>query len=307
MRARLRSAPVIAMATLVAVGLLATPGSANPRVRSTHQEGQSSDRGSSVSSDKREGHPTSARPGSGTSGSSRSSSAKERDTSRRSPDPSAASKEGLKNTGTVKIAFVGDTTANNNDPHPGCPFRMDLYGFQAGTYAVTVRAHAPTGSGMLTQDSVTLSSSARGNEFQLSRTYDVAAALSSYTPHPQQGYHVRLDVTRSDAGGNGSKTKVFWLECATAVQGVSEEVDGGTDGGTDGTTDDDDTAVLGITATNTDRQGVAVGAAGSDVTPSMGGVLAFTGISLAALLLAALVLMGAGGGLLKGRRASTKG
>lgn len=270
MRARLRSTPVIAMAALVAIGLLATPGSA-------HQQGKRSEQGSSASSsDKKKTPPTSSNGSSDT-------------TSRRpSSDPSAAGKEGLKNTGTVKIAFVGDSTANNNDPHPGCPFRMDLYGFQAGTYAVTVRAHAPTGSGMLTQDSVTLSSSARGNEHQLSRTYDVTGALSSYTPHPQQGYHVRLDVTRSDARGNGSKTKVFWLDCAAAVEGASEQVNSGTD---------DDSGVLGITATNSDRQGAA----------AVGGELAYTGVPLVALLLAALVLLGAGGGMLKGRRASAKG
>ena len=70
--------------------------------------------------------------------------------------------EGGANTGSIKIAQVNDGTHPDNDPHPGsCVFRVDFYGFTAGTYDVTVALHPPTGRSVLQTDSVTISDNAK--------------------------------------------------------------------------------------------------------------------------------------------------
>lgn len=127
--------------------------------------------------------------------------------------PNSTSGSGVKNSGTIKVAQVGSGTEPNNEPHPGCTFRVDFYGFRAGTLALTISAISPTGDGTLATDSVTISRDARGSRYQTSRTYDVSSALAGYTA-AQQGYHLRVDAKRTDSNGQGSKTKVFWLDCA---------------------------------------------------------------------------------------------
>lgn len=133
--------------------------------------------------------------------------------------PAAA--QGVGNSGTIKIATVGSPTSNeDNEPHvAACVFRADYYGFRAATYNVTITGVAPTGGGQLTTDTVVISESANGNTYQTSKTYDLTGALSSITPHEQQGYHIRYDAKRAGSPGQGSKTKVFWLDCSPTTTG----------------------------------------------------------------------------------------
>jgi hypothetical protein len=137
----------------------------------------------------------------------------------------ATSKPG--NSGTIKISAVDSVADPSNEPHPGCSFRVDFYGFRAGTFDVTVSTQPPTGREVLLTDVVTLATDARGNELQLQKVYDVASML----PASDDGrWHLRVDVARQGQPGNGSKTKVFWLECPTdgtaAEQSFGSEADG---------------------------------------------------------------------------------
>jgi len=52
--------------------------------------------------------------------------------------------------------------------------------------------------------------------FDGSGTYDLSAALASFTPHPIQGFHVKLRVDVPDPGNPHAaykKFKVFWVKC----------------------------------------------------------------------------------------------
>lgn len=123
------------------------------------------------------------------------------------------------NNGTVKIDRMPFDNAPNNEPHVGCIFQVDFYGFDAGDLSADVifEAHPPTGSGLLLQDSIFIGeddASGGGSEAGLdaSRTYDLSKALASYAPHPQQGWHVKLTIHADGSQGADTKHKVFWVE-----------------------------------------------------------------------------------------------
>ncbi|MGI8658650.1 MAG: hypothetical protein ACR2K4_07775, partial [Candidatus Limnocylindria bacterium] len=95
------------------------------------------------------------------------------------------------NNGTIKIDGIPFDDHPNNEPHPGCIFQVDFYGFDQGDlYAnVLFEAIPPTGSGEdLLTDTVFIGeddNSGGGSERGLdaSRTYDLTAALQGLTPH----------------------------------------------------------------------------------------------------------------------------
>lgn len=255
MRARLGTILMVAALALLVVGSAATYVEAKPK-----DKGKSGDHSSST---KKPTPPGTGQPGATTPGAS----------------------QGVKNSGSIKVAQIGSGTEPDNGAKPGCTFRVDFYGFRAGVLDVTVSAIAPTGDATVATDQVTLSTSARGNEYQASRTYDVSGALGGLTAS-DQGYHLRVDVKRTDSHGNGSKSKVFWLDCApeTQVQGTYFERSNGV-------------RVLGLRTAN----GV-LGADGRRVAVSDGSVLEVLGVDLArtgaplkglSLLAIALAMLGA--------------
>ncbi len=123
------------------------------------------------------------------------------------------------NNGTIKIDGIPFDDHPNNEPHPGCIFQVDFYGFDQGDlYAnVLFEAIPPTGAGEdLLTDTVFIGeddNSGGGSERGLdaSRTYDLTAALQSFTPHPKQGYHVKLTIHADGSQGADTKHKVFWV------------------------------------------------------------------------------------------------
>jgi hypothetical protein len=123
------------------------------------------------------------------------------------------------NNGTVKIDGVPFDSAPDNEPHPGCVFQVDFYGFDAGdlSASVTFEAVAPTAGGELLTDEVPIgedSHAGGGSERGLdaSRTYDLSSALAGITPQPNQGWHVRLTVHADGSQGSDVKHKVFWVD-----------------------------------------------------------------------------------------------
>ena len=123
------------------------------------------------------------------------------------------------NNGTIKIDGIPFDDHPNNEPHPGCIFQVDFYGFDQGDlYAnVLFEAIPPTGAGEdLLTDTVFIGeddNSGGGSERGLdaSRTYDLTAALQGLTPHPQQGFHVKLTIHADGSQGADTKHKVFWV------------------------------------------------------------------------------------------------
>jgi hypothetical protein len=151
------------------------------------------------------------------------------------------------NRGTVKIDGPAFDEHTRNEPHPGCEFRVQFFGF-ADSYAdVTFAAHAPTGSGVLLgPDRVHFPDGAKlrqGNELAgVSPTYDLVPLFEAagITPHARQGYHVKLTVHSENEHGSNVKHKVFWLRCSRSA--AQAPAAGGTDGTGEDRDETDDTA-----------------------------------------------------------------
>lgn len=142
------------------------------------------------------------------------------------------------NNGTVKIHDVGANAATDpdprNQPHVGCTFVTDYFGFDANQpLSAAFVAQPPSGHGedlnapngnVITLvgssvNPVTTDADGNGNSgsFQdATQTWsfdaDKAQTLG-LTYQPQQGYHVQLTVTTGQPGPNGVKHKVFWVNC----------------------------------------------------------------------------------------------
>jgi len=125
--------------------------------------------------------------------------------------------------GTVKIDGIDFDVHPNNEPHVGCVFQVDFYGFDEGPYDARVRFFAipPTGTRVLLEsDKVFIGEDPHDDGGSIpgldaEATYDLAAALKSFMAHPQQGYHIKLVVNAPGSIGDDKKHKVFWVEeCA---------------------------------------------------------------------------------------------
>ena len=121
------------------------------------------------------------------------------------------------NNGTIKIDGVAYDSHVDNEPHPGCAFRVTFFGFDAGQTAdITVTGIAPTGGGtLLAEHAVPTSDDAAGGAGHdvdgATRVYTADdLGLASVTPHPKQGYHLKVTVDSLEAPG-GAKQKVLWL------------------------------------------------------------------------------------------------
>jgi len=133
--------------------------------------------------------------------------------------PAGAQEDPLGNNGTVKVDGVDFDDHPNDEPHPGCTFQIDFYGFDEGDlYAdVSFAAIDPTGAiDPLLTDTVFIGeddNSGGGSEAGLDaeETYDLTTALAAITPHPQQGWHVKLTVNAEGSQGSDTKYKVFWV------------------------------------------------------------------------------------------------
>lgn len=139
------------------------------------------------------------------------------------------------NNGTVKVDGVDFDSHPDNEPHVGCVFQIDFYGFDQGDLnaSVTFEGVPPTGGGTLLTDSVFIGEdpAGGGNDLDASVTYDLSEALAGIEPHPVQGHHVRLDVEAQGSIGDDSKHKVFWVEgCTTPPPSTTTTTmpDGGT-------------------------------------------------------------------------------
>jgi hypothetical protein len=122
--------------------------------------------------------------------------------------------------GTVKIDGVEFDDHPNNQPHVGCEFQVDFYGFDEGELFadVTFEAIEPTGQvePLLQDEDIDIGeddNSGGGSEAGLdaSETYDLTDALAGITPHPEQGWHVKLTVHADGSIGADTKFKVFWV------------------------------------------------------------------------------------------------
>jgi hypothetical protein len=118
--------------------------------------------------------------------------------------------------GTIKLDDRPFDSHPNNEPHVGCVFQVDFYGFDKGNYnaAVTFTIHPPSGKGrVIRRDTVFVGqdNAGGGTDLDAERTYDLNMDVFSYERHPKQGFHIKVDVQAPGAGGKvAKKSKVFW-------------------------------------------------------------------------------------------------
>jgi hypothetical protein len=144
------------------------------------------------------------------------------------------------NNGTVKVDGQAWDARVDNEPHPSCAFRVTFFGFDEGQTAdITITGVAPTGGGVLLHETaVPTSGDAAGGA---GRDHDGATrvytaddlGLDAVTPHPQQGYHLKVAVDSLEAPG-GAKQKVLWLEPCDAPAAVTQPEVGGFEQGEGG-------------------------------------------------------------------------
>jgi len=121
------------------------------------------------------------------------------------------------NNGTVKVDNIElDNQMNANEPHVGCEFAVEWYGFDPSvTSHVTFEAQPPTGTRLLLEDDVLLSSNAIPGgspaAFDGEELYVLDFNDGDFF-HPQQGYHVKLTINTPISNGADVKHKVFWVE-----------------------------------------------------------------------------------------------
>ena len=121
------------------------------------------------------------------------------------------------NNGTVKVDNIDlDNQPNANEPHVGCVFRIEWYGFDPSvTSHVTFEAQPPTGTRLLLEDDVTLSSNATPGgspaAFDGEEYYTLDFNDGDFF-HPKQGYHVYLTINTPTSNGADVKHKVFWVQ-----------------------------------------------------------------------------------------------
>ena len=107
----------------------------------------------------------------------------------------------------------------DNEPHVGCIFQVDFYGFDEGDLNahVSFEVHPPTGKPEeVLSDDVFIGEDDNGGGgseagLDASETYDLSSLLQGFEPHPQQGWHVKLTINAEGSQGADTKHKVFWV------------------------------------------------------------------------------------------------
>jgi hypothetical protein len=152
------------------------------------------------------------------------------------PSPAPAprrSKDPRGNNGTIKIDGAAWDARVDNEPHTSCAFRVTFFGFDEGQTAdITVSGLAPTGGGVLLHETAVPTSGDRAGG--AAHDYDGATRvftaddlrLDAVTPHPKQGYHLKVTVDSLETPG-GAKQKVLWLEPCGAQAPVTQPETGG--------------------------------------------------------------------------------
>ena len=212
------------------------------------------------------------------------------------------------NNGTVKLDNTPFDDAPNNQPHVGCSFQVDFYGYDEGDLdaTVTFTAHPPTGPvQVLVTDTVFIGeddNSGGGSEAGLDASETYTLDFTGITPHPNQGFHVKLTVNAEGSQGADVKHKVFWVTGCVPTPTTTTSGDTTTTStshgiGTSGATCTSESTTT-SEATSTSREATSTTSAvgGTSSSAPGGGVLPFTGAGGAMPLLAVgLALVGVGG------------
>jgi hypothetical protein len=208
--------------------------------------------------------------------------------------------------GTIKLDTEPFDDTPGNEPHVGCPFQIDFFGFDEGDLTATItllawdptqpdREHrvAPDVTLFIGQDPA-----GGGTDLDASQTYDETNLdFSGIEPQPNQGFHVKAIVHAEGAQGADVKYKVFWVQPCEATTTSSSST-------TSSSTTSSSTTSSTTTTTTTPPGGGGGGAQTTTTSTILGappqgeagevGGLARTGSNSLPLLVAALALLGLG-------------
>jgi hypothetical protein len=224
------------------------------------------------------------------------------------------------NNGTVKVDRVPFDDHPDNQPHVGCVFQIDFYGFDQGDLdaEVTFDAYPPAlrpgaGSQVLLTDSVFIGeddNSGGGSEAGLDASETYTLDFTGITPHAVQGFHVKLTVHADGAQGADTKYKVFWVTGCGPGQSTTTTKSGATTTTSGATTTSHGATTSSTGGSTTSAPGSSVGGssssvgggAGSSQAGGGGGGLPFTGSNDVGLLAAGLGILGIGAATLLAAR-----
>ena len=136
------------------------------------------------------------------------------------PGAAVAASNPAGNDGTVKLDARPFDAAPDNEPHVGCTFQVDFYGYDEGDLdaQVTFEAQPPTrrpgDDQVLLTDIVGIDeddNAGGGSEAGLDARQTYRLDFTGITPHPVQGFHVKLTVNAEGSQGADTKHKVFWV------------------------------------------------------------------------------------------------
>ncbi len=115
----------------------------------------------------------------------------------------------------------------DNEPHVGCAFQIDFYGYDEGDLEATylLELHSPTGFGTLLTGTTPIGEDPAGRGTDLGASVTIyledEVAASTEEPHPNQGFHVKLIVEAERSIGVDTKHKVFWVTCSQPPLGTT--------------------------------------------------------------------------------------
>ena len=217
--------------------------------------------------------------------------------------PGQASADPPGNNGTVKVDGEEFDNHPDNEPHVGCIFQIDWYGFDQGEDLfshVTFAVQPPTGNEVILEDDVFIGeddNTGGGSEAGLdaSETYDLSDVLQGFEPHPQQGWHVKLTVNNDGSQGADVKHKVFWVSGCETPPTTSSSTSSTTEKPTTSSTEGPTTSST--EGTSTSAAGGSSSTTSAAVAP-VGELPKTGGETQVLLLVAGLTLLVGGGALL---------
>ena len=127
----------------------------------------------------------------------------------------------------MKIAASTDTAGTpSNNPHVGCTFYVEWFGYDQGSDVVSTVSFAPQAPtadvtiGGTAPAQVFVGGDPAGGGTDLDGRQVYTLSFSGGAPHPKQGYHVKVTVHTPHSLGNDTKTKVFWVQpCGSSGSG----------------------------------------------------------------------------------------
>jgi hypothetical protein len=235
--------------------------------------------------------------------------------------PAAAGPNPPGDNGTVKLDRLPFDDHPDNQPHVGCVFQVDFYGFDEGALFadVTFESHPPTPTGpgpavTLLTDTVFIGeddNSGGGSEAGLDASEAYTLDFTGIEPHPQ-GFHVKLTVHADGSQGADTKYKVFWVtgcgpgQSTTTTSGTTTTttIAGETTTTSGTTTSTGPSSSVGGSTTSMPGSSVGGSSAGGGAGSSGGGGvgLAGTGSNVVALLAAGLSILAIGAATLLAAR-----